>query len=124
MKKGRIRTIVRYGETDQMGVVYHGNYLVYFDMGRTSLMRELGCPYSEMEKGGSVLAVTEVHCRYVAPARFEEEIEITTTLEAVTGVRVKFSYEIHNMQDSRLLAQGYTVLGCLGKNGKPKKTDQ
>ena len=121
MIRHTIRTVVRYGETDQRGVVYHGNYLVYFDMGRTSLMRELGRPYGEVEKCGSFLAVTEAHCRYLAPAQFEDEIEIVTTVERVTGARVRFGYEVRKVAGGGLLAEGYTVLGCTGSDGRPRK---
>ena len=80
---------VRYAETDQMGVVYHANYLVWFEVGRTDLLRQLGWTYREMEKTGVRLPVIEVECTYRSPARYDDEIEVRTTGRLLSGVRVE-----------------------------------
>ena len=89
--KTRLR--VRYAETDQMGVVYHANYFVWFEVGRVEMMRELGFAYKELEaEQGCVLPVVEVNCRYRAPARYDDELELETRLVALRGPVLKFGY--------------------------------
>ncbi len=112
---------VRYAETDQMGVVHHSNYLVYFEMGRTDLMRHLGIPYAELERQGVILAVTEATCRYRAPARYDDPIRIDTRVSNVRPVRLTFSYEVYHAQTGQLLADGSTVLAAVDRQGKPQR---
>ncbi|MCI0340064.1 MAG: YbgC/FadM family acyl-CoA thioesterase, partial [Planctomycetales bacterium] len=114
-------TRVRYQETDQMGVVYHGNYLLYFEMGRTELLRELGLPYSDLEREGIRLAVTEATARYHAPARYDDRIKIRTRLAEVGRARIAFAYEVARADDGRLMAEGTTVLACLDASGRPRR---
>ena len=85
---------VRYAETDQMGVVYHANYFVWFEVGRTDLLRQLGWTYREMERAGVRLPVIEAHCAYHRPARYDDELEIRTTGRLVSPVRMAFDYEV------------------------------
>ena len=112
-------TRVRYGETDQMGRVYHANYLLYFELGRTELMRELGVAYSECERAGVRLPVVEAHVRFIDGARYDEELSIGTRITSVTAVRVRFDYTVKARDGDRLLAEGHTVLASLGANGRP-----
>src|SRR5213078_2473527 len=85
---------VRYAETDQMGVVYYANYLVWFEVARADLLRQSGWTYREMEAGGVRLPVIEAHCEYRRPARYDEEIEIRTTGRMCSPVRMEFVYDV------------------------------
>ena len=87
---------VRYSETDQMGVVYHGTYLSYFEIGRTELIRQLGISYRKMEDDGIMLPVISVYCKYIGPARYDDELVIKTTLNKKPSVRIQFDYEVYN----------------------------
>ena len=103
----RIR--VRYAETDQMGVAYHANYLVWMEVGRVEFCRQAGFNYREMEETeGVVLAVIEATCRYIHPARFDDEVEIATSIAAANSRMVHFSYEMRRPADDRTLARGET----------------
>jgi acyl-CoA thioester hydrolase len=109
---------VRYGETDQMGVVYHPNYLLYFETGRTELMRASGVTYSELEKSGVFLVVTEAACRYRAAARYDEELRVVTTVDEVGKATIRFSYRVLG-PDDRLLADGHTALASVNASKSP-----
>jgi acyl-CoA thioester hydrolase len=101
---------VRYAETDQMGVVYHSNYIVWFEVGRVEMLRQLGLTYSEMEKhDGTHIAVVDVRCRFKAPARYDELVTIRTRLRNVRESVLHFAYEVIRDQDGALLAEGETV---------------
>lgn len=104
---------VRYEETDQMGVVYHGNYLKYFDVGRTELMRHLGFPYSEMERRGVMLVVVEAHCRYRDSARYDDVLRIETAGTCPSPLRVRFHYRAVREADGVVVADGWSDLTCL-----------
>lgn len=90
---------VRYAETDQMGVVYHANYLVWCEVGRTGLMHHLGISYSEMESSGVLAPVTNVNMNYKAPAKYGKEVYVKTWIKDYTGVRVVYGYEIKDSDD-------------------------
>jgi acyl-CoA thioester hydrolase len=113
---------VRYAETDQMGVVYYANYLVWFEIGRVELMRSLGLAYSQMENHhGLVLPVIEAQCRYRAPAKCDDEILIETKPSLVRGSVIKFAYRIlkkHSDAEPQLLAEGETVHVVCDENFK------
>jgi acyl-CoA thioester hydrolase len=112
---------VRYAETDQMGVVYHSNYLIWFEVGRVELMRSLGFEYKTMEKEDDChIVVAEVHCRYLYPARYDEVLRVRTRISAAKNRSIRFSYELLRDHDSRLLATGETVHVICGSNGRPK----
>jgi acyl-CoA thioester hydrolase len=113
------RVRVRYADTDQMGVVYYANYLVWFEIGRTEWLRDAGWNYREMEETGVSLPVIEAHCEYRQPARYDEEIEIRTTAIAVTPVRLRFDYQAVRVDGGALVALGHTVHAALGANGRP-----
>ena len=104
------RLRVRYAETDQMGVVYHANYLVWFEVGRVELMRALGLEYRLLEQDfGCMIAVVEAQARYRAPARYDDEIAVRTTLHAMRGAVLKIKYEVVRVGDETLLCEGETM---------------
>jgi acyl-CoA thioester hydrolase len=110
---------VRYAETDQMGVVYHSNYIVWFEVGRVEMLRELGFTYREMERDdGTGLAVVDARCRYKAPARYDDLLRIRTRLLNVRGALIHFGYEILRDDDGLLLAEGETVHLVIGSDMK------
>lgn len=104
----RIR--VRYAETDQMGVVYHANHFIWFEVGRVELLRQLGFSYRDMEENdGCCIAVVDARCRYKAPARYDDEIIVRTRLKNVRESLVHFGYELIRAADGILLAEGETT---------------
>ncbi|MDP9337847.1 MAG: acyl-CoA thioesterase [Acidobacteriota bacterium] len=112
---------VRYAETDQMGVVYHANYLVWFEVGRVELMRALGIEYKQMEAADDChIVVVEANCRYLHPARYDEKLRVRTRIAEAKNRTIRFSYEIFRDHDSHLLATGETVHVICGSNGRPK----
>jgi acyl-CoA thioester hydrolase len=109
---------VRYAETDQMAVVYHSNYLIWFEVGRVELLRQLGFTYLEMEQEGLNLPVVEVKCRYKHPARYDDEVTIRTWLSLVKASLLRFHYEAVRKSDGRLLAEGETIHVVVGRDLK------
>lgn len=110
---------VRYGETDQMGYVYYGNYAMYYEVARVESLRQLGFSYKELEQMGVMLPVLENHTKYFAPALYDDLLRIKTTIREKPGVRIRFHYEIYNA-DSKLINEGETLLVFVNKtNGKP-----
>ncbi len=104
------RLRVRYAETDQMGVVYHSNHLIWFEVGRVELMRQMGFSYRDMEReDGRFIAVAEVKCRYRAPVFYDEEVVIRTRLKSVRESVVVFGYELVRAEKGTLLAEGETT---------------
>jgi acyl-CoA thioester hydrolase len=99
---------VRYQETDQMGVVYHTNYLVWFEVGRSDLIRQIGISYQELENMGLLLPVVEVNCTYRSPAHYDEEVCVRTQIQEMTGGKLVFQYEIVRLEDGQQLVTGYT----------------
>ncbi len=101
---------MRYAETDQMGVVYHSNYFIWFEIGRVELMRQLGFSYRDMEHSdGLFIAVVDARCRYKAPARYDDEVIVHTHLKNVRDSVVHFGYELVRAEDGQLLAEGETT---------------
>jgi len=113
------RLRVRYAETDKMGVVYYANYFVWFEVGRTDLLRESGWNYREMETEGFGLPVIDAQCAYLVSARYDDEIDVRTMGAVVSPVRVKFTYEIVRAADAATLATGSTVHATIDRNGRP-----
>ncbi|WP_432411467.1 acyl-CoA thioesterase [Rasiella sp. SM2506] len=109
MKKNITNLRVRYAETDQMGVVYYGNYAQYLEQGRTEWLRELGFSYKWMEENQVILPVTNLNIHYKLPARYDDVISITTELRKIPTFRIEFYYEIHN-QNQQLLVTAETTL--------------
>jgi acyl-CoA thioester hydrolase len=108
---------VRYAETDQMGYCYYANYLVWFEVGRSSLMREAGRSYRQVEKEGFILPVIEAHCSYKKPAIFDDLITIETRLTTLKSRKIRFDYRI--LRGEELLVEGYTVHIPISPQGKP-----
>lgn len=100
-----------------MGVVYHANYLVWCEIGRTDFIRQLGGSYAELERGGIALAVVEAHLRFMRSARYDDLIRVTTTATEVRSRVVRFDYEIGTI-DGTTLAAGYTTLVAMGRDGR------
>ncbi len=112
---------VRYAETDQMGVVYHANYFIWFEVGRVELMRSLGIEYKRMEiEDDCHIVVVDVRCRYHASARYDELLRVRTRVAESRNRSIRFSYEILRDSDEELLAVGETLHVICGSNGKPK----
>jgi acyl-CoA thioester hydrolase len=104
------RLRVRYAETDQMGVVYHANHFIWFEVGRVELLRQLGFSYKDMEsEDGCFIAVAEARCRYTAPVRYDDEVIVRTHLKNVRESVVHFTYQLVRAEDSTLLAEGETT---------------
>jgi acyl-CoA thioester hydrolase len=113
---------VRYAETDQMGVVYYANYFVWFEVGRTDLLRTLGWTYREMEAAGFHLPVIEAHCAYHRPARYDDELEIRTTGRLMSPVRLAFDYAIVRAGgDGAAIVSGRTLHACINLEGRPAR---
>jgi acyl-CoA thioester hydrolase len=102
-----------------MGVVYYANYLVWFEVGRTEWLRDTGWSYREMELEGISLPVIEAHAEYRRPARYDDDLEIQTTVVLISPVRIRFNYEIWRQGDESPLATGHTVHAALDVNGRP-----
>jgi acyl-CoA thioester hydrolase len=115
------RVRVRYAETDKMGVVYYANYLVWFEVGRTGLLRERGWSYREMESEGFALPVVEAVCEYRRPALYDDELEVQTTGVLLSPVRVRFDYRVVRPADAATVAEGHTVHASLDPSGKPTR---
>jgi acyl-CoA thioester hydrolase len=119
VSEARVR--VRYAETDQMGVVYHSNYLIWFEVGRVEFMRQLGLDYKRMEADeGCGIAVVDAHVRYRAPARYDDELVIQTSLLAARGAVIRFGYKIVRDKDGVLLCEGETAHVVVGKDMKKR----
>ena len=113
------RVRVRYAETDQMGVVYYANYFIWFEVGRTDLLRSLGGTYKELEAEGIFLPVIEASCTYAQASRYDDELEIRTTGRILSPVRMEFQYEVVRLADQITTATGRTVHAALNPRGKP-----
>jgi acyl-CoA thioester hydrolase len=116
----RIR--VRYAETDQMGVVYHANYFIWFEVGRVELLRQLGFSYKHMEREDHCfIAVVDAHCRYKAPVHYDDEVVVRTYLKQVREKVIHFGYELRNAENDALLAEGETVHIVADANMKSRR---
>ncbi len=112
---------VRYAETDQMGVVYHANYLVYFELARVDLLAAAGIRYRDLEGRGFLLAVTEATCRYLGGARYDDPLAVEAWLVERGAARIVLAYRIRHEETSRVLVEGSTELACLGDNFRPRR---
>lgn len=102
-----------------MGVVYYANYFVWFEVGRTDLLRSLGGSYRELEGDGVLLPVIAAHCEYAHPARYDDELEVRTTSTLVSAARIVFDYEIVRLADGKRLATGRTEHAAIAPGGRP-----
>jgi acyl-CoA thioester hydrolase len=110
---------VRYAETDQMGYVYYGNYAAFYEVGRVEMLRSLGMTYKDMEASGVMMPVLELKCKYLRPARYDEEITIKVMMDKMPGVRIHFRYELFN-ENEELINLGETLLVFVDmKTNKP-----
>ena len=102
-----------------MGIVYHANYLPWLEIGRTKLMKEIGLPYKDLEDGGKLLPVLEVNLKYLKPAKYDDRIEIITTMKDRPMARIRMEYEIRKNEET--LATGYSIHAFMNRNGQPIK---
>jgi acyl-CoA thioester hydrolase len=111
---------VRYAETDQMGVVYHTNYLVWCEMGRTDFIRKRGMSYADIERSGTLLAVSDLAARFIGAARYEQMIRVQTTLTSIQSRSIVFDYLISNAETAARLVTARTTLISVDSSGRPK----
>ncbi|RMG73767.1 MAG: acyl-CoA thioesterase [Chloroflexi bacterium] len=109
---------VRYAETDSMQIVHHSHYIVYFEEGRSAYARARGKPYSQFEKQGLFLAVTEIYTRHVQPAFYEQLITVRTWIAEIKSRSIKFEYEIIDANTKAMITTGWTKHMCIDRNGK------
>jgi acyl-CoA thioester hydrolase len=109
---------VRYAETDRMGLLHHANYFVYFEMGRTELLRSRGMTYRAMEDAGHLLVIVDIGCKFKRPAYYDDLLTLRTTVERVTHVKIVHKYEL--LRDGVLLAEGHSTLACVDRDGRPQ----
>ena len=112
---------VRYAETDQMGLVHHSAYIIWFEEGRSSWSRQVGRSYADFERSGHILAVSEVGARYIAPAYYDQQVTVRTRVSQVRSRLIRFEYEVIDTQTGALLASGFTSHVCLDRQGKPAR---
>ena len=124
IRSGSTTVRVRYAETDQMGVAWHGEYLAWFEVGRTDLLRGCGCSYRELEAEGLRLPVIEVQARYLRPALYDDVLEIRTRLTEIAGARVSFDYEVRRQGTDDPLAVGSTAHAAIDLKGRPRRIPQ
>lgn len=117
MIQSKVSVTVRYAETDMMGIVYHANYLPWFEVGRTTLLKELGVPYRRLEEEGFRLPVLEVSAKYIRPALYDDTLEIVTTLADRPAVRIQLEYEVR--RGAELLATGSSLHAFVDRQGRP-----
>jgi len=116
-----IEIIPRYCETDQAGVVHHTVYPIWFEMGRTELLRANGLAYKDLEKAGIFFVVSELNTKYRRPAFYDEELKLTTVCSKITIGRVEHTYQLCNAQTGLILAEGSSTLACVDAEGKVRR---
>jgi acyl-CoA thioester hydrolase len=116
MIQSRATVFVRYAETDMMGVAYHGSYLPWFEIGRTTLLKEHGLPYRELEASGYFLPVLEIGTRYLRPARYDDALDIFTLMREKPVARIRLDYEVR--RGAELIATGFTVHAFIDREGR------
>lgn len=119
MASGATSVRVRYADTDAMGVAYHANYFVWFEVGRCELLRQQGWSYREMEEAGVQLPVIEATSRFLSPARYDDELGIRTRATLLSPVRIAFDYEVVRDADGVVLARGRTMHAAVDRRGRP-----
>lgn len=115
---------VRYKETDQMGVVYHSNYFVWFEIARTEMIKSIGITYTEIEATGLLMPVVDVNCQYQVPARYDDDLIIRVAIAKHTGVRTSFCYQVVRSTDEEILAEGETKHVYIDCDFKLKRLDK
>ncbi len=119
MHMSETKLVVRYVETDQMGIVHHSNYFAWFEMGRTGYIKDMGVRYSDMEKKGVLLPLIESGCKYRSGAKYEDELVVQTRMVNLSPVKVQFNYQIIRDADGTLIAEGFTKHAFVNKELKP-----
>lgn len=119
MFTSQIRLIVRYAETDQMGVVHHSNYPIWFEAGRTDFIRKLGMPYGVIEQNGAMLPLLEMKCKFLGFARYEDEVIVETRIKEYTGTRLLFSYNVYREGSEKPITEGETLHVWTNRDLKP-----
>ncbi len=109
---------VRYAETDRMGFLHHANFFIYFEQGRTELLRKKGLAYRDLEDAGHLLVVVDLGCKFKRPARYDDLLTLRTTVERVTHVKIVHRYEV--LREGVLLAEGHSTLACVDREGRPQ----
>ena len=117
-ESGEVTIRVRYVETDRMGLLHHANYFVYFEQGRTELLRNRGITYRDMEDAGHLLVIVDLGCKFKRPAYYDDVLTLRTTVERVTHVKIVHKYEV--LRDGLLLAEGHSTLACVDREGRPQ----
>ena len=115
---------VIYGDTDNMGQAYYGNYFRWFEIGRSEMFRHLGLPYKAVEENGIFLPVAESYCKYATPARYDDVLVIETSLDSTLKAGIKFDYKIFKEDGRTLIAEGYTKHPCVSREGKVVRPPQ
>ncbi len=118
MLKNQTTYRVIYGDTDKMGIAYYGNYLRWFEIGRTEMIRSWGFPYKNLEDKGIFLPVSEAFCKFLAPAQYDDILVIKTTLDTELKAGMKFDYEVYSQTDEKLLTTGYTKHAFMDPHGR------
>lgn len=121
MVSATTRVRVRYAETDQMGIVYYANYFVWFEVGRTELLRSLGGTYRQLEAEGIYLPVLKADCEYKLASRYDDELDIRTRGRLLSPIRMEFLYDVVRVADQKIMATGRTEHASLNPGGKPVK---
>jgi acyl-CoA thioester hydrolase len=116
-----IQVVPRYAETDQAGVVHHTVYPVWFEMGRTELLRANGLTYSDLEKAGIYFVVAELTAKYRRPALYDETLDLTTVCTRITTARVEHTYTLKRASSGLILCEGTSILACVDAQGKPRR---
>jgi len=109
---------VRYAETDRMGLLHHANYIVYFELARTEMLRSKGVSYREVEDSGHFLVIIDLGCKFKKPAYYDDLLTIRTTVARVTHVKIVHEYQV--FRTGELLAEGHSTLACVDREGKPQ----
>lgn len=118
MNKTAVQIRVIYADTDAMGIVYHTNYIRWFEVGRNELFRDMGIFHSDLVTAGFNLPLTRVYCHYLLPAHYDQLLLVETEIAYLKWASMKFAYRIWNENRTNLLTEGYTVHACTEKNGK------
>lgn len=122
IREHQIEIRVRYQETDAMGVLHHANYLTYFEMGRTELLRAAGCDYRRIEESGIYMVIVKISCRYRRPARYDDVLRLLTTLVGVSPARIEHEYRL--FRGDELLAEAQTTLACVDRQGQLQRVPE
>lgn len=115
---------VRYSETDQMGVVYYGNYAQYYEVGRVELLRELGMSYRALEESGTMLPVLQLECKYIRPAKYDDKLKVVTKITELPNTRIRFKHEIFNEDDVLLNVGSVTLVFVNMETNRPQRAPQ